>query len=696
MSSNLPVKRVESYTRFGEADRISETVDGKTRTTVTTFDAADRVESVELLGDIGTPLGKVTTTYDPGTGDAATTALPDGTTITRGYDRLGRLRTYTDADGATTTAFDRFGKPATITDSLGSTQTFTYDRALEPRGLLTSMTDSVAGTMTARYGPDGQIVEQGLPGGVRLATTQDPAGRITARTYLRASDNMLIAASTGVDNIRGQTVALTGPGSTKTFGYDRWGRLTTATQVSASTGACTIRSYAYDRRSNRTGKTTRAGTSAGTCPGGADPAQTQTHSYDSADRITDPGYTYDTFGRITATPAGLANSYFTNDMLAGQQLADQRMSWTLDPNQRFRQFTSEKLVNGAWANNVTKINHYGADNDEPRWTAEDLTQPDNLTRNVEAPDGDLAATTGKTGNVALQLTNLHGDVMASVPVDPTTATITGAVTVLDTDEFGAPATDTPATATARYGWLGGKQRSSETLGDTVLMGARVYDPGSGRFFQVDPEPGGNATAYDYCSADPVNCTDLDGRWSIGSVFKSVARVAARVGELASWIPGPIGAAGAGIAAGAYAATGNWRKAGEMALVGAAALVGAGAVVKIGIRVIKAASKGPKLGPKAGTFFSKHAVGRRLEKSRLFGNNSRLFGDKNAPGASRTGALNRGKKIAIGWSAVSTKAKYPKAGVSNSKNASRAVFRAKIGNRHVDITYGSWRPGKRKR
>jgi RHS repeat-associated protein len=521
------------------------------------------VTAVEILGDIGTPVGKVTTSYDPATGDALTTALPDGSTITRGYDRLGRLRTYTDADGSTTTTeFDRFGKPARITDTLGASQSFTYDRTIEPRGLLTSVTDSVAGTMTARYGPDGQITEQTLPGGVNLTTTQ--------------------------------------------------------------------------------------------------------------------------------TPTGLTSGYYVNDLLATQQQGDQRMSWTLDPNLRARRFTSEKQVNGAWANNVTKINHYGADNDEPRWIAEDLTQPDNLTRNIESPDGDLAATTSKTGDVVLQLTSLHGDVMATVPVDPGGSTITGAVTVVDTDEFGLPSADTPAAATARYGWLGGKQRSGETLGDTILMGARVYDPASGRFLQVDPEPGGNATAYDYCSADPVNCTDLDGRWSIGSIFKSVATVAARVGELASWIPGPIGAIGAGVAAGAYAATGNWRKAGEMALVGAAALVGAGAVVKIGIRVVKAAAKASKLGPESGRLFAKHAIGARLQKARVLGDRSLLFGDTRS-GIKKPGLLNRGKKFAAGWSGVST-ASLP-GHVKGDKTAARAVFRVKYGatkEKRVDLFYGGWR------
>jgi len=191
-------------------------------------------------------------------------------------------------------------------------------------------------------------------------------------------------------------------------------------------------------------------------------------------------------------PGGQSNTYYANDLVAGQQTSMDRMSWTLDPVLRLRAFTAEKFVGGVWANAVTKVNHYGADSDEPRWIAEDVTQPANLTRNVESPEGDLAVTTGKatTDPVVLQLTSLHGDVMATVPV---TGGTMGAVTVTDTDEFGIPNPATPNSATARYGWLGGKERSAQALGGTILMGVRLYHPGTGRFLQVDPEPGGNST-----------------------------------------------------------------------------------------------------------------------------------------------------------------------------------------------------------
>lgn len=79
-----------------------------------------------------------------------------------------------------------------------------------------------------------------------------------------------------------------------------------------------------------------------------------------------------------------------------------------------------------------------------------------------------------------------------------------------------PSTSAPggvsANAPPRYGWLGGPQRSADTLGGTILMGVRVYHPATGRFLTTDPTPGGNATAYDYCTGDPVNCRDLDGNW----------------------------------------------------------------------------------------------------------------------------------------------------------------------------------------
>jgi RHS repeat-associated protein len=183
-----------------------------------------------------------------------------------------------------------------------------------------------------------------------------------------------------------------------------------------------------------------------------------------------------------------------------------------------------------------------------------------------------------------------------------------AVTTRYYDEFGNPETTTGGPGQkARYGWLGGAQRSGEALGDVLLMGVRLYSPVLGRFLQVDPQPDGNASAYDYCNADPVNCTDLDGKWGWRSLVSKVAKVA----EYASWIPGPIGSAAAAVSSIAYAATGNYGKALEMGLTAAAGFVGAGAAVRVGFKAARIAMKARR--------FS--SIGRRVFRAASRGCNS---------------------------------------------------------------------------
>ncbi len=556
MPDTLPVKRVTRYSRFGDVEEVTETNAGKTRKTVTVYDAADRIVSTEITGDLGQDLPKVTTEYDPVTGNAVKT-MAGGKTITRVFDALDRLLSYTDAHGGTTTTeFDRFGKPVKVSDNTGHT-TYTYDRTKEPRGMVTSVTDSVAGTFTAEYDAEGRLVEQTYPGGYVRKDTFNAAGGGTGRTYTRASDGEIVYGQHLEVTTQGAVATDTNSTDSKEYSYDRLGRLTRAVQTTA--GGCTTRAYGFDEagrsitgRMNRTSRTVHTPAEDGSCTttGGT----VTTSSYDSADRLLTAGYTYDAFGRTVTTGTGSTNTYWDNDLVASQTKGDQRQSWSLDPAHRFTAFTTEaKQPDGSWANATSKLNHHGDDSDEPRWIIEDTTQG-TLTRNVSGPDGDLTATTSATGDVELQFANLHGDV--AVTLD--TATTTPKVLVFD--EFGVPA---EGQENRRYGWLGAKQRSAEALDDVILMGARLYAPALGRFLQVDPEPGGNANPYDYCAGDPVNCTDLDGNW--GFSFKKVFKKVARVAEIASYIPGPIGNVASAVGALSYAATGNWRKAAEMSV-----------------------------------------------------------------------------------------------------------------------------------
>ncbi|MFJ9822001.1 RHS repeat-associated core domain-containing protein [Streptomyces sp. NPDC101151] len=172
----------------------------------------------------------------------------------------------------------------------------------------------------------------------------------------------------------------------------------------------------------------------------------------------------------------------------------------MDSTLRLRSWTTESNSSGSWSQTSAKVNHYGSDDDSPRWITEDTAGT--VTRDIDGADGNLATTT-KTGGVVLQLANLRGDITLQLPTDSSVAP-----TVLDADEYGNPRAGQPS---ARYSWLGGKQRSDETVIGLTLMGVRLYDPTTGRFLSTDPVPGGSANAYEYGSDDPVNSYDLDGR-----------------------------------------------------------------------------------------------------------------------------------------------------------------------------------------
>ena len=53
-------------------------------------------------------------------------------------------------------------------------------------------------------------------------------------------------------------------------------------------------------------------------------------------------------------------------------------------------------------------------------------------------------------------------------------------------------------------------KKSDPASSLVEMGARPYDPASGRFLAVDPIVGGSLNTYDYAGQDPINRYDLDG------------------------------------------------------------------------------------------------------------------------------------------------------------------------------------------
>lgn len=66
----------------------------------------------------------------------------------------------------------------------------------------------------------------------------------------------------------------------------------------------------------------------------------------------------------------------------------------------------------------------------------------------------MHAESDQDGNVTLQLTNLHGDVVASASSDETATSLQWSG---DQSEFGVPR----SAGVDRYGWLGGLERATD-------------------------------------------------------------------------------------------------------------------------------------------------------------------------------------------------------------------------------------------
>ncbi len=140
----------------------------------------------------------------------------------------------------------------------------------------------------------------------------------------------------------------------------------------------------------------------------------------------------------------------------------------------------------------------------------------------------MAIEANSSGTAELELSNPHGDLVATVPLDfsggagidctnsvnAADPSCVGPSSYSESTEFGdARGTDTDQTP---YSWLGSRQRSNDTVAGIILMGDRLYDPTVARFLSSDPIPGGNANAYNYPN-NPNDELDLSGdiEWPVG-------------------------------------------------------------------------------------------------------------------------------------------------------------------------------------
>jgi RHS repeat-associated protein len=504
------VATVTTYDLFGLPRVTTEKNSaGIQRTRTLTYDGAGRPYEATISGP-GEPLDKRRNVYDAATGQMTRTQFINASSavtaeIVRTYDTLGRLTAYTDADGNTsTTTYDLVSRP-TATHDGKATQTFTYDGGSERRGLPTQVVDDQAGAITVEYDAAGNPATQNWPNGMVITLVSDEIAATTSVRYSYPScgqSDCTLYYDTALSSGQNQWRQRNSTTSSQIYSYDRAARLTTADDNIGAAG-CTRRVYGFNAASSRTSLTTYGPDAEGGCQD-TTATSTNTWTYDTADRLTTTGTVYDTLGRTTAVPtvdtvakaAAQTVEYHADDTVRQITENSTQTTYTADVvSNRIRAATA--VTDGT---STTKTFHYNNDGDSPIWTEEGGW----YTRMIGGPSGIAGIYTGAVAHVEWKITNLHGDFVATV-TDPAA----GVQVIHEPDEHGLPRGG--VTLDQRYAYLGSAQRAADNPGGLITMGARLYNPATGRFLSVDPIYGGNANPYDYCSGDSVNCSDTSGQ-----------------------------------------------------------------------------------------------------------------------------------------------------------------------------------------
>ncbi|ALG08323.1 hypothetical protein AOZ06_16665 [Kibdelosporangium phytohabitans] len=525
---------------YDSLSRLTSVTDGNGVRLDYSYDKLDRVVAISRNGQalqahtynaIGNltarQYGAVTTTFQWVKTSAASQPIQakrtEGTsveTVGYTYDKVGNLKTLSDAGGTTTYNYDVANRLTSLADPFGQNTTFGYDNA-DRR----TRTDFAGGTV--QY------------------TGYDKSGRQTSVTVNKTGGIPLLrhtysyTKSGGGDSDKLQSRNING--DTTKYTYDSLGRLTKA----GNDG------FTHDKASNLTNL---AGTA---------------FVINTANQATEAGddkLTFDGAGNLTANSAGNTSHTYspTNQLVRtttnGQQVFSAGYD-TIDQTQR-RAIT--ETVNG------TSTTHVFGE------TALGTTQVvDNGARTSYTRDPDGTPITQKTPTGARYhlITDYQGSVLGLVDSN-------GALAATYTySPYGTPTGTGPAADVNHFRWIG----TYQLRGGTNLTGHRNYHPNWGRFSQTDPtnqEP----NPYNYATGDPINKSDPTGAYSgadfgqdIGSqagaaiggaAVAGVCAVTAGVGCIVGGIAAGAIFGGVGGAAGALIGGGDKNKVGDGFISGA--------------------------------------------------------------------------------------------------------------------------------
>jgi DNA-binding beta-propeller fold protein YncE len=534
-------KTEETFTRLNSKGE-KETV---IRTKKQAYDPAGRAETSEetVSPATDTKLPKVSNEYNIETGalEKQSATINEKTkTVTSKDNTLGQLVEYADAEGDVTKyTYEEGGggRLEEISEGKGeeakSSQAYTYSLTTGFMEKLVNAQGTNLLTFTATYDVEGKMTGEVYPNGMCATTTYNSVGAATSIEYLKPktcseSKPTVWFSDSIVPSIHGEALKQTSTLAKEEYKYDEVGRLLEAQETPAGKG-CKSRLYGYDEESNRTSQTTRE-SSTETCAstGGT----TQYHTYDTANRLTDPGVEYEVFGDTTKLPAAdageheIVSTYYVDNQLATEKQNEQLFKYTYDPAGRTMETSSE--------NEKTKvksavISHYAGSGSAPTWTSEGTEK---WTRNVPGIDGALDAIQEAGKAPMLQLHDLQGNIVGTVE-DSESAT--GLHSTYNSTEFGVPQ---PGTTPPKYAWLGATGVSSEPSqgAGSSTQGGACYVPQVARSLQTAPVvppgafPNGQGTGSQDDAVIPGWYINLSSQESANTEAEYAAKQAARKKE----------------------------------------------------------------------------------------------------------------------------------------------------------------------
>jgi RHS repeat-associated protein len=550
--------------------------------TVETFNSLGQIVSVEnpgggityysyvngVLAAIADPLGNVTTIYNNSEGLPAQVTDPGGAATTYSYDNEGNVLSSTGPLGdKTSVTYNADNEPTSVTDANGHVTTFAYNvmgetiAQTDPLGHSQRWTYDLVGNPVSRTDPDGNVTDYsydsvGRLTGIRFGVSGSSSYETDTVTYDAGNRPLTVVDSrTGTykrsyDGLNDVT-AVSSPQGTIDYTYNSIGE-ETGMQVSGQNAV----SYTWNANGDLTGAV--QGTAKTTYAYGANglPVQTvlpngviQKDTFDAQGLITamTDSYSGATIGSASFSYNSDEQISSVTGSLAAQQLPAAVSSETYNADNELTAIGSTTLGYDAAGNLTTD----GAETYtwNPLGQLSSAKSPAGTYTYTYDPVGQqVTATTGSTttsslyDGSALVQQSVSGTPTAEYLTVPTGSTVQvhnsagtvvplvnglGSTTALTTSA-GKIATTyqyTPSGVATTSGTPNPDPEQFAT-GETQAaglesMGARYYNPASGRFVSQDPAGfgGGSPDLYQYAGADPVNYNDPSG---LGSCPNGVA------------------------------------------------------------------------------------------------------------------------------------------------------------------------------